>query len=158
MGIFCPFGLWHGSSWNFILWGCWFGLFVIIEKLFHFERENKRFFINIFKRIWTLFIFFFSISLIHTDTLQQATNYIRVMLGMEHPQKIVFTFWYYVDNYFWSVFVIACLGGLGLFKSLLSNTNKWIQGCIWLFLVPVFLWSVISIISTTYNPFIYFHF
>lgn len=156
--IFFLIGLWHGASWNFVLWGCWFGVFIIIEKLIHFDRENTHWFVNVFRRIWTLFIFFFSISLIHTDTLQQAIGYIRVMLGIDHPQKVVFTFWYYVNHYFWAVFIVACLGAFGLFKRLSENTNKWIQGGIWLCLIPVSIWSVMAIVSTTYNPFIYFRF
>ena len=35
-------GLWHGAEWNFIIWGIYFGILLIIEKLFLLEQDFSK--------------------------------------------------------------------------------------------------------------------
>lgn len=64
----------------------------------------------------------------------------------------------YLSNYFVLVFIVAILASSGLFKKLFDSKKRFIQIGRWIWLMFVFSWSVILIVSTTYNPFIYFHF
>src|SRR3546814_3908823 len=40
--VFLISGFWHGAEWNFILWGCWHGFFLVVERLFLLKLYSKR--------------------------------------------------------------------------------------------------------------------
>lgn len=156
--VFFLIGLWHGASWNFILWGTWFGVFLIIEQLLGINKESQNFFINLGKRFWTLFIFFYAIILSETDTMEQSLGYMKAMWGFASDDNIVYLFQNYLSNYFLMALGVAIIASSGIFKKVLELKKWYFQIGVWLYLMGVFVWSVISILATTYNPFIYFHF
>ena len=121
-------------------------------------KESNNFLVNLCKRFWTLFIFFYAIVLIHTDTMKQSLSYMKAMWGFADSSKIVYQLQSYLSNYFVLVFIVAVLASSGIFKKLFDSKKRFLQIGTWIWLVLVFSWSVISIVSTTYNPFIYFHF
>lgn len=65
--FFCT-GLWHGASWNFVLWGLWHGLFIILEDLLPKGGRSRRF----WGRVTTLLIVLLGFVLFRADTLTDA--------------------------------------------------------------------------------------
>ena len=71
-------GLWHGASYNFIIWGMYYGVILIIEK-FIIGRYIKNL-PTIFRRIYTLVIVMVGWVFFGMNTLYEALNYLKVML------------------------------------------------------------------------------
>lgn len=72
-------GLWHGASWNFIAWGVYFGIILMIEKLFLLKFLQKA--PSIICHIYTMFLVIISWALFAFDNFTQAFNYIKAMFG-----------------------------------------------------------------------------
>ena len=72
-------GLWHGASWNFVLWGLYFCLFLILEKLFllKFLKALPAF----FGHVYTLFIVLMSWVLFSFESMRDVGSYLRAMFG-----------------------------------------------------------------------------
>ena len=152
--LFCVFlatGIWHGASWNFIAWGLWHGFFVILEKQVKNISVNR-----IIGRIYVVLVFVIGWVMFRADNLQVAKEYISVMLGFK--QSIAyFDLSYYVTNKHILVGIIALLF---CFPWNWENLKAKVVGeaLYNISLIILLLLSIISIASSTYNPFIYFRF
>jgi alginate O-acetyltransferase complex protein AlgI len=72
-------GFWHGANWNFILWGLYFGLFLIIEKLFLLNwLKNKPGIIN---HVYTLLVVIIGWVLFEFENLSQCFGFLNAMFG-----------------------------------------------------------------------------
>ncbi|MDD2283011.1 MAG: MBOAT family protein, partial [Eubacteriales bacterium] len=147
-------GLWHGASWNFIIWGLYFFVLICVEKLF-FKKplENLQ---GIFSRIylWVAvlvgWVFFY-----HTD-LSQAFTFLGIMFGAKNapfssPE---------VSIHFWNnaVFLlIAFIGCTPVFKGL-NQKFKFGAFAKQVFNTMVLILSLIFLAGQTYSPFMYFKF
>jgi alginate O-acetyltransferase complex protein AlgI len=72
-------GLWHGASWNFILWGLYFGILLVIEKMFlsnFLERIP-----SVFRWLYTFVIVVFSWVIFRMETVPGILNIFRAMFG-----------------------------------------------------------------------------
>lgn len=147
-------GLWHGASWNFIIWGLYFFVLICVEKLFF--KKPLEMIPGIFSRIylWVAvlvgWVFFY-----HTD-LSQAFTFLGIMFGAKNtpfssPE---------VSIHFWNnavLLLIALIGCTPVFKGL---NQKFKFGA---FAKPVFntmvlILSLIFLAGQTYSPFMYFKF
>ncbi len=72
-------GLWHGASWNFILWGLYFGVLIIIEKLFLGKYLEK--IPAVLSILYTFVLVVFGWVLFDTNTLTDAFGYFAAMFG-----------------------------------------------------------------------------
>ena len=73
-------GLWHGAGWNFILWGAYFGVWLILERLFlkrFLERMPK-----VFRHFYTLILVFVSFLIFSSDNLAVVWECLRGMVGV----------------------------------------------------------------------------
>lgn len=71
-------GLWHGSSWNFVLWGLYFGLLLVLEKefLLKFISKNK-----ILSHIWALFFIIYGWVIFTQESLSDLWQYTKALFG-----------------------------------------------------------------------------
>ncbi len=88
--VFACTGLWHGASWNFVLWGLWHGLFLLLEDYVKwFKRIPK-----LILRIYTLLVVCLGFVLFRADTLSQAGFMIRQMFtGVSFTAQSVSFLW-----------------------------------------------------------------
>lgn len=150
-------GLWHGAAWNFVIWGLYFGLLLIVEKVFlqkYLEKLPK-----ILSRIYVLFIVMISFIIFSGEGTMQIIKNLQGLIGVTDclivsPESI-----YYFKSYF-LIIVVAIIGATPLLKNFVTNNKiKKITS----FLEPIFL-LIILFISTSYivdssfNPFLYFRF
>lgn len=155
--VFLATGIWHGASWNFIVWGLWHGMFNIIEKLTGFnKKEGKK--IAIVQHIYTLFIVVIGWVMFRAKNLTNAIKYIENMFGLFQNYP-VFKISYYIDNIEKIMFVAAILCAMPIFKHFAEKPkNKYIHILVNIWIMILFFLSVTSIAASTYNPFIYFRF
>lgn len=78
--IFFLTGLWHGASWNFVCWGLFHGLFLVLERL-GLGRLLERM-PHVIGTAYALIVLQFSWALFHTETLHEAKNFGLSLLGM----------------------------------------------------------------------------
>lgn len=156
--VFLLTGLWHGASFNFILWGGVHGLFQIIERLklrFLLERHK------ICAHVYTMLVVIFGWVIFRSDNLIQAGIMIRRMiLPWEYTQSnLIFSKVF--DNK--TVLIIAAgVLGSGLVQQLtykVTILKKWKYSYLEIMYCGViFILCIAMLASNTYNPFIYFRF
>ncbi len=158
--VFLATGIWHGASWNFILWGLWHGFFIILERITGWHKKEGGWLLNCVKHVYTILIFVVGWVMFRADNMSYAWNYIKNMFGFIKEHKITYDFEYYVEGIELLAFAVALLCAVPLFRGILTLSPKY-KKCyslvnIWLLLL--FLVSAASIAASTYNPFIYFRF
>ncbi|MGO4792341.1 MBOAT family protein [Paenibacillus sp. 2KB_20] len=152
-------GLWHGASWNFIVWGLYFGFFVIIEKLLLLQwLERRSAFVG---HVYTLLVVIIGWVLFEMETLSSAWRFIGAMFGFGgHVFADQQALYDLSTNVVLLVVLAFCATPLPG-KMLSFIKEKW--RIVSMIAVPViyFLFMVLStayLVNATYNPFLYFRF
>ncbi len=153
-------GFWHGAAWNFILWGLYFAILLIIEKLFLSKLLAKS---KIISHVYVLFFIIISFVLFDSASLSEARNSIASMLGFGDIPLISDEAKYYLTSYT-VVLIIAAVGSTPLPKKLVSMVSDFKAGKTVLNIIePIFLVALLAIctaflIDGSFNPFLYFRF
>lgn len=146
-------GIWHGANWTFVVWGLVYFLCLLLEKESGLSKKN-----NVFTHTYTLLIVLLCWVLFRSESLGAAVSYIGSMFGIHASGFYDDVFEMYIGGV-WSVLLLAILGTTPAIGKLLTKIKNsrlgWLEG-IWVFLL--FLLSVLQIVSSAYNPFIYFNF
>lgn len=145
-------GFWHGASWNFIFWGLYFGIILIIEKWFGLKlllclpRWVRHLYAIILILIgWVLFAF---------DKPSLIVRYLRAMAGFNHQSLWNNeTFYFFYTNGL--LFVVLFIASLPMKKSSKMNELSLFHLVWYGFL---FFLSIAYLVDATFNPFLYFRF
>lgn len=155
-------GIWHGASWNFIAWGVYFGIILIIEKLFLLRYlEKSPIFIQ---RIYTLIVVLFSWVIFALDDFSLVLQYFKAMFGLNQGAFIDAQTGYllYTNLILLIILILASTGypkklAEKLFLKLKSKPLA-IQIVKNVVFIGVFILSVAYLVDASYNPFLYFRF
>ena len=154
-------GIWHGASWNFVVWGLMFGVLLIIEKFFLAKYLEKA--PNFVKRIYVLFIVMISFVIFNANTMGEAFKNIIGLFGANGEVFVNKYTLYYLKSYFVTL-LIAIIGATPLMKNAVDKLkeNK-VMNSIINILEPVCLTLLIFVVTAylvdnSYNPFLYFRF
>ncbi|WP_434296385.1 MBOAT family O-acyltransferase [Clostridium sporogenes] len=157
--VFLVTGLWHGASWNFIAWGIWNGIFIIIEKIIN----KKRCYIKIpsfIKTTITMFIVILGWVLFRANGLMDAINYLSIMFGINKATTVTYQFSYFVNKklVFWMI--ISIIGSTPISGNMLRlyKNKKKFEMLKTIFIGILLIITIIFIVNSTYSPFIYFQF
>jgi alginate O-acetyltransferase complex protein AlgI len=82
--VFLISGIWHGASWNFVVWGAYYGLFLSVERWVSLSRFSVRF-PSIVAQVYTLLVVMCGWVLFRSSDLSYALDYLGVMFGMVTP-------------------------------------------------------------------------
>lgn len=149
-------GFWHGASWNFILWGLYFSLFLILEKFF-FGNSMER--VPIVSNIYTLFIVMISWIIFNTSNLTHFLQYISALFNFKQGFDLA-SIKYFQYLYVWPYLIIGIIGSTPLFSILGNFLKRHFIGNL-ILEVSMFLIIYITLmflVNDSYNPFIYFRF
>lgn len=158
--VFMLTGLWHGASWNFVVWGIWHGIFIVAERInsnYHFIKVKMP---GIIKYVYTMLVVMIGWVIFRADTLEYAVGYIRRMFGADTVSTIFFQTGYYLNPYRIFIIAISVIISMGGFCKL----NKTIMKCKYyipirnIFTIVALLICIVYVMNATYNPFIYFRF
>ncbi len=147
-------GLWHGAEWNFIIWGIYFGILLIIEKLFLLKKTEK--IPEFLKVIYTLFLVMISFIIFNGNEIIEN---IKGLFGIGNISVISKESIYYLKSYF-IVILIGIIGATPIMKNIVKKEKiKKITNI----LEPIYLFSILLlstsyIIDGSFNPFLYFRF
>ena len=149
-------GLWHGASWNFVVWGLYFGVLLIIEKFVLKKVLDKM--PSFIRHLYTLFFVIISWVIFACPTLEDGLNYISIMFNFNN--EIISTESIYLISTHFVLFIIAIIGCTPIFKKIkekLKNNKIFMIIEIIICLVLFFI-SLSFLVGSTYNPFLYFRF
>ena len=150
-------GLWHGAAWNFIIWGLYFGILLILEKVFlgkYLEKLPK-----FLSRIYVLFIVMISFIIFNGEGVNDIIQKIGGLFGIKSSSIISLESIYYFKSYF-VILIVGIIGSTPIMKNILSKEkiSKLINVLEPIFLLLILVISISYIIDSSFNPFLYFRF
>ena len=151
-------GLWHGASWNFILWGLFFGVLIIIERLGFGKILEKL--PSAVSMLYTFVMVLFGWVLFDTDTLADAGKYYAAMFGAGGSLVDSYARYTIASNAVMLVLCILISGGLGSrLISFCEEKNKRASAVAGVAVkIGGLLICTAYLVGATYNPFLYFRF
>ena len=164
-------GIWHGASWNFLLWGVYFGVFLILEKFLWLDFLKKH---KIFSHVYTILIVWVGWALFAFDDMGKVIRYMKAMFGLSGAGFASKETLYLLVSYgvMLIVLILASTPYPKLWAGKLVNLleNKKTEGAKvsfggimsavlqLVFVAVVFIISTAYLVDATYNPFLYFRF
>ena len=148
-------GLWHGASWNFVLWGVYYGIILIIEKYVLIPLcKNVPGWI---KHIYAMILVIIGWVIFSNTDFSQMGTYLGNMFGSGVSGFVDSDFIYYLrSNLLLIVISIICCSPV--IKNLIMRISKKTAVLAVIILVVLFLVSISFLVAGSYNPFLYFRF
>lgn len=153
-------GFWHGAAWNFIVWGMFFAIFLVLEKRLYGKVLQKAKLLN---HLYVLLLVIISFVIFQANDMSQAGSDIACMFGFGNLPVISAEAVYYLGSY-GTLFVIAIMGATPLPKRIIQviADTKMGEG-VGVVLEPLALLLLLVVITAylvdgSYNPFLYFRF
>ena len=167
-------GLWHGASYNFIIWGLYYFIFLVIEK-FILDKIFKNINViikNFFGYIFTIFIVMIANTIFYFTDLNELINHIKIMFFIDKSSFTdIYVYSSFRENFFLIIFaIIICTPLLKIIKnkifgnSLYDNINSKNKYSNKEMIFDTFVIIILMALSTfellgqSYNPFLYFRF
>lgn len=156
-------GLWHGASWNFVLWGLYYFFFLMLEKVYIGKYIEK--WHSVLQHLYSLVIIVIGWAFFYFDDMAKLKYFFKAMFGIANgfvslTQRTI------VINYIvlLAVGIIASLPIVPCVKKLALKASRPLAGRIAVDLLSVIYVAAVLFISTaalvgnSYNPFLYFRF
>lgn len=146
-------GFWHGAAWNFIVWGLYFAVLLVIEKVFllkHLERSK------VWSRVYILFLVMISFIIFNAADMKEALQYIGGLFGAGGIPAVTAETMYYLRSYA-VIFITAVIGATPALKYLAKKT-KAVSYAEPVLLVIGLLLCTAYLVDGSFNPFLYFRF
>ena len=151
-------GLWHGANFTFLAWGMLYFLLLLVEKTFRLHQK-KGALITPLKHAATLFFVVLGWVLFRSENMPHAFAYLGSLFGLNGNPFAdgLFAGWFSQNAVLLAVGLFCCtpvLRRLHL-KTLEKPLWNWLKAAV---LLVLFILSLASLVSSSYNPFIYFNF
>ena len=165
MLVFFLCGLWHGASWNFVIWGMIHGCFLVLERGLFGDFLNWLW--RPLRHAYTLIVVCFAWVFFRAETLPQAFSYCAALLGMGDTAPVAG----FVERIILKPDILAALLTAILLATpvyqwvafhvvipRLQRHSGWYFLSQWAFMYGLAALVFLAVASTTFNPFIYFRF
>ena len=150
-------GLWHGAAWNFILWGLYFAVILILEKTFLLKFLNKM--PSFIHHLYSLLLIVFGWVIFNSSSLSQVVVMVKTMLLPRGFMSLA-----EIKNlrilYLWPYFVMGLVAStpvLSMLQKRLEN-SKLGNLVVHMVLLLILFWCIVLLMNNSYNPFIYYRF
>ena len=149
-------GFWHGAAWNFIIWGLYFAVLLLLEKNIWGKYLEKT---KVFKYVYSLFFVVISFVIFNSNSLTEVIDSLKNMFFINKIDFINSETIYHIRNYI-VILIIASIASTPIIKNIfnkLKNNNilsvlEIIYYMVLLIVITAFL------IDSSFNPFLYFRF
>ena len=157
-------GIWHGASWNFVVWGLMYFVLIAFEKLTKWPSCFQYNWQKILYRIFTLLCVLIGWVFFRAADLRSAVGFIKSMMGMTGnsftSDMVIRTYQQY--RYFFLGSILCSTPVFSYLKRMLTEKSIAMTRIINILSIPVYLfllfWAVSYIMIGSHNPFIYFNF
>lgn len=149
-------GLWHGASWNFVIWGLYFGLILVLEKAFLLKILQKTH--AFFAHLYSLLLIIFGWVIFECGTTSEIICFFKGMFG------IGLSLWNEETTYILCnsllIFILAAICSTQIGKSIKEKLSGKFKNDYWkcATVAILLLLSVMFLAGDSYNPFLYFRF
>jgi len=154
--VWAATGIWHGASWNYLLWGLYFFVLLMIEKFFLLEKLKKV--PAVVSHVYTMALVLVSWAIFAIEDFSHLTAYLKVMFGLGGVPLTDGSFIYYLTGFL----PILCAAGVAstplgvtVFKKLPEKVRQ-VSGVV--LVLAGLLVCTAYLVDGTYNPFLYFRF
>ena len=159
--VWCLTGFWHGDSWNFALWGIYFGVILILEKMVYGKLLAKL--PKIVGRLYTILLVTIGWAFFSIEDFSHMSSYIGKMFV--NSNLIDKGFFYFLLPYL-PVMLIGILFAIPVFPKIKEKAQNVknsaakcaISTCAVVVYSALFVLSVALLVGNAYNPFLYFNF
>ena len=155
-------GIWHGASWNYVLWGVYYGILLMLEKFL--LKPVLKHLPGVLQIVYTMVLVIFGWVLFKCEDLSYCFSYLKAMVGGFHAGWIGRESMYLLRNY-GALLVILLFGCTMIPKKIGHRITGKFGKTSWIGLVlrivwygGIFLISLAYLVDATYNPFLYFRF
>jgi alginate O-acetyltransferase complex protein AlgI len=172
--VFFLTGLWHGASWNFVVWGLWHGAFLILERV-AFNRKDREERSDkllagplawpIWPHVYTLAVVMIGWVFFRAETLPSAVAFLEAMVGATAAAPTPYTVWWYLTPELWLALGAGAIGSTPWVPAIAAHLARPPRRQAWTIdllsttaLIALLVASIMSVAARTYNPFIYFRF
>ena len=152
-------GLWHGAAWNFVAWGLYYGVILIIEKYFLSPVLDRL--PDIVRHIYSIVLVVIGWVLFFSSSFGQAADYIRVMFGAgAHGFADRESMYLLTSNLIlWLILIFGSTPLVHFRYEHMLRSKKWnttiINSVVY---AALFIVCIAYLVTETYNPFLYFRF
>lgn len=157
--------MWHGASWNFVIWGMIHGFFLLIERMLGEQRMNR--IPKVIRHGYLLFVVLIAWVFFRAEDLPTSILFIKSMLGLTSVDNDLIILYQIINDQLIFAFIIAILGSFGIIEKIINYISFKSQNAIFvtlnqsayaLSLILIIMICYSSLAGNTYNPFIYFSF
>lgn len=158
--VFFLTGLWHGASWNFVIWGLFHGFFIVIERLGLNKVIDK---MGWGAHIYTMGVVLIAWAFFRIPEFSVAFTYVQNLFGLIPAQAEVLQVVDLIDRRYFLTLLAGVLFSLPVKETLnkysVFSTFPRIRTVIRLAgYVLIFSYTLMAVAANTHNPFIYFRF
>lgn len=161
LAVFFLTGLWHGANFTFILWGMWHGLLMMLEQTAGFDKLREKKALRPVLRIYTLLAVLLGFVVFNSASVSSAFSYIGRMFSFSgNPSDAL--------GYFSPYLVIMMIAGIVFslpvvpkLRGMFSRDGKLVPAAEFVsyaVTIPLLAMCVMSLASSSFNPFIYYTF
>lgn len=157
---FCT-GLWHGASWNYIIWGLYFGLFIFLETLAGKKKMKK--IPIILRHIYNKIIIIIGFGIFYFEDFGRLGDFFKNLIGINGNGFIdVYTEITFANNFYLIIAALICSFPIAKVINKINEKSSAINVASSFLKIPVnlalILTSSIMLVDATNNPFLYFRF
>ncbi len=145
-------GLWHGASWNFVLWGLYYFLLLVAEK-YVFKNILKKI-PNLLRHILTLILVLFGWAIFSCTELSQLALFTKCLFGLNGASDSNSLYLLYSNL---TIMLTMAVFSTNLFD--LKEKNRRLKGWVkYIIMLALLLLSLVYLVGNSFNPFLYFRF
>ena len=148
-------GIWHGASWNFLLWGLYYGILLLVEKLWLGKYLKN----PVLSHLYVLVLTVFGFVLFHSATAADALSELGRMVGLGGLPLWNETALYYLRSY--GILLLLAIAAAMPWPAMLGRKVQQTKAAV--VLQPVFVLLILLLVTAclvdgSFNPFLYFRF
>lgn len=156
-------GFWHGAEWNFVIWGLYYFIFLMLEK-FVFNKVLAKT-PNVIRHIYTLFIVLIGWVIFRCESLDSIKTMFTSMFTLKITEFSLNELLIYLETYA-IYFILAIIFSMPVYYKIVDKINSLKEGKLKLALnilhygslIVIFIITIMFLAYSSYNPFIYFRF
>ncbi len=156
-------GFWHGAEWNFVLWGLYYFIFLILEKFVLNKFLDKL--PNFLRHVYAIVIIYFGWIIFRCDSMELLKHYFNALFSFNFSAMSFNEILIYLESYY-VYFILAIIFSTPVYYKLVEKISsakneklKFILNIIhYLGLIVIFIITIMFLAYSSYNPFIYFRF
>ena len=184
--VFFLCGLWHGASWNFVIWGLWHGAFLVVERIVNTRRSsdpqirrssdpqisrssNPQIHNSsdsygllawpLWPHLYTLLVVMVGWVFFRAETLTGAIGFLKALFALNVTSPAPLRVGFFLTPEVWMALIAGAIGSTPWIPALAKRgRSAWLEALSTAALAGALFASILQMAARTYNPFIYFRF